>query len=168
VVPGKARRSFGRHRFASATISGGNRDRSAVNCALGLGSRAVTSGPYLQVSVERNEAYKTLKVFDTEVTVPSMTKTTASATAGYAKLFRALGDATRLEMVGLLAASKKELCVCELEAHFDLGQPTVSHHLRILREAGIVSSERRGTWVYYALERGVRQKLRGFEELLDQ
>ena len=120
------------------------------------------------MSVGCNETYKTLKVFDTEVAVPSMTKTTASATAGNAKLFRALGDATRLEMVGLLAASKKELCVCELEAHFDLGQPTVSHHLRILREAGIVSSERRGTWVYYALERGVRQKLRGFEELLCQ
>lgn len=88
------------------------------------------------------------------------------ATAGYATLFRALGDATRLEMVGLLAAHKDELCVCEVEAHFDLSQPTVSHHLRILREAGIVSSERRGTWVYYALEDGVRQKLRSFHQLL--
>jgi ArsR family transcriptional regulator len=81
-------------------------------------------------------------------------------------MFRALGDATRLEMVGLLAAQGKELCVCELEAHFELSQPTVSHHLRILREAGLVSSERRGTWVYYALEDSVRQKLRDFEEIL--
>ncbi len=97
---------------------------------------------------------------------PGPGKLRTRTTTGYAKLFRALGDATRLEMVGLLAAQKKELCVCELEAHFSLSQPTVSHHLRILREAGIVSSERRGTWVYYALEDGVRQKLRSFEELL--
>ncbi len=89
------------------------------------------------------------------------------ATAGYARLFKALGDSTRLEMVGLLAAQANELCVCELESHFDLGQPTVSHHLRILREAGIVSAERRGTWVYYSLESHVREKLRAFEALLD-
>ena len=130
-----------------------------------------------------------MKIFDTWVTLRAMAKTTATAaprrsresseaccptptklrtraTAGYTKLFRALGDATRLELVGLLAARKEELCVCELEAHFDLSQPTVSHHLRILREAGIVSSERRGTWVYYALADGVRQKLRSFDALL--
>jgi ArsR family transcriptional regulator len=69
-------------------------------------------------------------------------------------------------MVGLLAAEGKELCVCELESHFDLGQPTVSHHLRILREAGVVSGERRGTWVYYSLGPGVREKLREFDGLL--
>jgi len=90
----------------------------------------------------------------------------ARSTVRYAALFKALGDETRLEMVGLLAAQGKELCVCELESHFDLSQPTVSHHLRILREAGIVSAERRGTWVYYALERGVREKLRSFDALL--
>jgi ArsR family transcriptional regulator len=88
------------------------------------------------------------------------------ATAAYAAIFRALGDATRLEMVGLLAARGKELCVCELEGHFDLSQPTVSHHLRILREAGIVSAERRGTWVYYSLEPRVRETLRAFDALL--
>ncbi len=88
------------------------------------------------------------------------------ATEGHARLFKALGDATRLEMVGLLAARGKELCVCELESHFDLSQPTVSHHLRILREAGVVSAERRGTWVYYSLEPRVREKLHGFDELL--
>ena len=101
-----------------------------------------------------------------EVCCPGPGKLGARATAGYAKLFRALGDPTRLELVGLLAAQKKELCVCELEAHFDLSQPTVSHHLRILREAGVVTSERRGTWVYYALDEGVRQKLQSFLEVL--
>ena len=87
-------------------------------------------------------------------------------TAGYAKLFRALADETRLEMVGLLAAKGKELCVCELESHFDLSQPTVSHHLRVLRESGVVTAERRGTWVYYALDESVRGKLRAFDGLL--
>lgn len=87
-------------------------------------------------------------------------------TKPFAKLFRALGDETRLEMVGLLAAEGKELCVCEIESHFELSQPTVSHHLRLLREAGIVISERRGTWVYYSLEQSVLEKLRSFERLL--
>ena len=101
-----------------------------------------------------------------EACCPSSAKLSTRGAARYTQLFRALGDATRLEMVGLLAAQGKELCVCELESHFDLSQPTVSHHLRILREAGIVSAERRGTWVYYALERGVRERLRAFDELL--
>jgi ArsR family transcriptional regulator len=86
----------------------------------------------------------------------------------FAALFRALGDETRLEMVRQLAAQGKELCVCEIEAHFDLGQPTVSHHLRILRQAGIVTAERRGTWVYYALERGVLAQLRAFAAQLER
>ena len=102
-----------------------------------------------------------------EACCPSPGGLRGRATAGYAKFFRALGDTTRLEMVGLLAAQGKELCVCELESHFELSQPTVSHHLRILREAGVVSSERRGTWVYYSLERGAREKLQAFEDLLD-
>ena len=101
-----------------------------------------------------------------EACCPSPGRLRTRATAGYTKLFRALGDSTRLEMVGLLAAQGKELCVCELESHFNLSQPTVSHHLRILREAGVVSSERRGTWVYYSLEPGVRQKLHAFDSLL--
>ena len=88
------------------------------------------------------------------------------ATRPFARLFKALGDPTRLEIVGLLASARGELCVCDIEARFDLSQPTISHHLRILREARVVSSERRGTWVYYALEDGVGQELRRFEELL--
>jgi len=88
------------------------------------------------------------------------------ATRPFADLFCALGDPTRLEIVGLLAAEGSELCVCDIESRFDLSQPTVSHHLRILREAGVVASERRGTWVYYSLEPSVRRKVREFGELL--
>jgi ArsR family transcriptional regulator len=97
---------------------------------------------------------------------PAPGKLRARATAEYEGLFKALGDATRLYIVGLLAAKGKELCVCELENHFDLSQPTVSHHLRILREAGIVAAERRGTWIYYSLEPGLRARLEEFGDLL--
>jgi len=90
------------------------------------------------------------------------------ATQPYAPLFRALGDETRLEIVGLLAARRgKELCACEIEHHFELAQPTVSHHLKVLREAGIVTSQRRGTWVYYALDLGTVERFRAFQALLD-
>ncbi|MBK6940886.1 MAG: winged helix-turn-helix transcriptional regulator [Planctomycetes bacterium] len=83
---------------------------------------------------------------------PSGPRKVSRPTAEYAPLFKALADETRLEMVGLLAAHGREMCVCDIEAHFAVSQPTVSHHLRVLREAGIVSSERRGSWVYYVLK----------------
>jgi len=97
---------------------------------------------------------------------PNPMRLLTCATAAYTPLFRALGDETRLEIVGLLAACGQELCACEIESRFDLSQPTVSHHLRILREAGIVTAERRGTWVYYALAAGARARLRSFDALL--
>jgi ArsR family transcriptional regulator, arsenate/arsenite/antimonite-responsive transcriptional repressor len=85
----------------------------------------------------------------------------------YAGLFKALGDETRLEVLALLAAaSTRELCVCEIERHFELSQPTVSHHLRILRDANLVTAERRGTWVYYALRRDTLAQLGRFAALL--
>jgi ArsR family transcriptional regulator, arsenate/arsenite/antimonite-responsive transcriptional repressor len=77
----------------------------------------------------------------------------ARATRPYARFFKALADETRLEMLGLLAAAGTELCACDIEANFELSQPTISHHLKILREAGLVTADRRGTWVYYALDK---------------
>lgn len=90
----------------------------------------------------------------------------ASAVKNYAALFKVLGDETRLEIVGLLAAAGGELCVCEIEPRFDLSQPTISHHLRLLREAGVVTSERRGTWVYYALDPERVDAVREFHALV--
>ncbi len=67
-------------------------------------------------------------------------------------MFRALGDPVRLRLVSLIGAHQGgEMCVCDLTSAFDLTQPTISHHLRILREAGIIGRQRRGTWVYYRL-----------------
>ena len=65
-----------------------------------------------------------------------------------ATLLKAIADPVRLRLMSLIAASD-ETCVCELTGEFDVSQPTISHHLRVLREAGWVDSERRGTWVYY-------------------
>jgi ArsR family transcriptional regulator len=75
-----------------------------------------------------------------------------SAAAGLAQVFKALADPVRLRLVSLIGAHQGgEACVCELATAFNLTQPTISHHLKVLREAGIIDCERRGTWVYYWL-----------------
>jgi ArsR family transcriptional regulator, arsenate/arsenite/antimonite-responsive transcriptional repressor len=66
-----------------------------------------------------------------------------------ATVAKALGDPIRLQLVDVLRKHAGKVCVCELVPLFDLSQPTVSHHLKVLREAGIVGSERRGLWAYY-------------------
>jgi ArsR family transcriptional regulator len=66
-----------------------------------------------------------------------------------ATVAKALGDPVRLQLVDVLRRHAGKVCVCELVPLFDLSQPTVSHHLKVLREAGIVGSERRGLWAYY-------------------
>ena len=63
--------------------------------------------------------------------------------------FKDLGDPTRVRILNLLASEAREVCVCEVVESFDLSQPTISHHLRVLREAGLVDAERRGTYQYY-------------------
>jgi ArsR family transcriptional regulator len=67
-----------------------------------------------------------------------------------ARVFKALSDPVRLRLLSLIASyAGGEACVCDLTAAFDVAQSTISHHLRVLREAGLVDCERRGTWVYY-------------------
>jgi ArsR family transcriptional regulator, arsenate/arsenite/antimonite-responsive transcriptional repressor len=67
-----------------------------------------------------------------------------------AGVFKALSDPVRLRLLSLIASFEGgEACVCDLTGPFDVSQPTISHHLRVLREAGLIDCERRGTWVYY-------------------
>jgi ArsR family transcriptional regulator len=76
---------------------------------------------------------------------------TAQATA-LAPMFKALGDPVRLRLLSMIASTGGgEVCVCDLTGAFDLTGPTISHHLKVLREAGMVGCDRRGTWVYYRL-----------------
>ncbi len=79
--------------------------------------------------------------------------------AGDAALFRAVSDETRLTILGTLSGADDHVCVCDFTAGLPLNQPTVSHHLKILRDAALVTCERRGTWVYYRLAPDARQRL---------
>lgn len=80
------------------------------------------------------------------VVYPDVERAEARRMAGVAK---ALGDPIRLQLVDVLRKHAGKVCVCELVPLFDVSQPTLSHHLKKLRDAGIVDSERRGLWAYY-------------------
>ena len=72
---------------------------------------------------------------------------------------KALGDPVRIQLVDVLRKHAGKVCVCELVPLFDLSQPTVSHHLKVLRDAGLVDSERRGLWAYYYVRPGALKEL---------
>jgi len=77
--------------------------------------------------------------------------------AALAERLKAIADPTRLRMLELLAQQPAARCVCEITDQFTLHQPTISHHLRLLREAGLIAGEKRGTWSYYwATDEGKR------------
>ncbi|MFF0596191.1 ArsR/SmtB family transcription factor [Streptomyces antibioticus] len=84
--------------------------------------------------------------------------------ADLAKVFKALGDPVRLRLMSMIASRGQggEVCVCELTPAFELSQPTISHHLKLLRQAGLIDCERRGTWVYYWVLPGVLDRLAAF------
>jgi ArsR family transcriptional regulator, arsenate/arsenite/antimonite-responsive transcriptional repressor len=76
----------------------------------------------------------------------------ADRATAFAPMFKALGDPVRLRLLSMIAsAGGGEVCVCDLTGAFHLTGPTISHHLKVLREAGLVDSDRRGTWVYYRM-----------------
>ncbi|PRW63078.1 ArsR/SmtB family transcription factor [Actinopolyspora mortivallis] len=75
-------------------------------------------------------------------------------------MFKALGDPVRLRLLSLVAAhAGGEACVCDLAGAFELSGPTISHHLRVLRQAGLIDSERRGTWIFYSVRPQVLRQL---------
>ncbi|MDO3683259.1 metalloregulator ArsR/SmtB family transcription factor [Micromonospora sp. C28ISP2-4] len=84
----------------------------------------------------------------------------AQAAGAFAAAFKALGDPVRLQLMSMIASAEGgEICVCDLTPAFELTGPTISHHLRTLREAGLVDAERRGTWVYYRARPGILRQL---------
>ena len=102
---------------------------------------------------------KELRVLQPLCCGPDLPPLEPAAARDLADLFKALADPTRVAIVNRLA-SADECCVCDLTDAFELSQPTVSHHLRILRDAGIVEAERRGTWAYYRLVPDAIERLR--------
>src|SRR5262245_40258489 len=91
---------------------------------------------------------------------PAIEPLDAAESETLAARFKALADPTRVAIVNRLAATE-ECCVCDLTATFDLAQPTISHHLKVLRDSGLVESSRRGTWAYYRLVPDAVAALRG-------
>ena len=93
------------------------------------------------------------------VAYPDIERSEAERMAIVAK---ALGDPIRMQIVDVLRKHAGQVCVCELVPLFDLSQPTVSHHLKVLREAGIVGSERRGLWAYYYVNPEALEEVSGW------
>jgi ArsR family transcriptional regulator len=88
----------------------------------------------------------------------------AAEAVALARVFKALADPVRLRLLSMIAGAEGgEACVCELTVAFDVSGPTISHHLRVLREAGLIEGDRRGTWIYY---RAVSQALEAASEAL--
>jgi ArsR family transcriptional regulator len=67
----------------------------------------------------------------------------------FAVIFKALGHSVRVQILDLISQGNGEVCGCDIERHFDLTQPTISHHLKVLRDAGLITSESRGVWVHH-------------------
>ena len=93
---------------------------------------------------------------------PALTEEEALATA---ELFRALGDPARVRIVNMLATAGGEVCGCDLTDGLGLAQPTVSHHLKKLHDAGLLEREQRGKWAYYSLKRDAVAKLAAVADL---
>ena len=90
------------------------------------------------------------------LTAPALTDAEAEATA---ELFKALGDPARVRIVNMLATAAEPVCACNMIDPLRLSQPTVSHHLKKLLDAGLVDREQRGKWAYYSLKRDAVEKL---------
>lgn len=103
---------------------------------------------------------KSLPVLQPLCCGPDLPQMDLEAAQDLAAVFKALSDPTRVAIVSRLA-SGEQCCVCDLTDTFELSQPTVSHHLRILRDAGLVEAERRGTFAYYWLVPQAIERLAG-------
>jgi ArsR family transcriptional regulator len=91
-----------------------------------------------------------------------LTQSEAEATA---ELFKALGDPARVRIVNLIANARGEVCACDLKDALGLAQPTVSHHLKKLTDAGLLAREQRGKWAYFSLERDAVDKLAAIADM---
>ncbi len=81
-------------------------------------------------------------------------------------LLKALADPTRLQMVGILRRAKEPVCICDFTATFKLSQPTISHHMARLKEAGLVEVTKEGLWAYYRLRTSLDAKTRALLDTL--
>ena len=95
----------------------------------------------------------------------SATALTDREAAATAELFKVLGDPARVRIVNLIATARGEVCACDINAALELAQPTVSHHLKKLTDAGLLVREQRGKWAYFSLQRDAVEKLAAVADL---
>ena len=93
---------------------------------------------------------------------PTLSEEEAAATA---ELFKTLGDPARVRIVNLIAGAREPVCACEFNDALELAQPTVSHHLKRLTDAGLLEREQRGKWAYFSLKRDAVRKLAAVADL---
>ncbi len=88
-------------------------------------------------------------------------------TEQFASAFKALSNPVRLQILDLISQGGGQICGCDIERHFDLTQPTISHHLKVLRDAGLISSEPRGVWVAHRINPSALTALQGLLMLVN-
>lgn len=91
--------------------------------------------------------------------VPHLAPKKADDLAG---LFKAVGHPVRVQMLDILSRHGGQVCVCDVESQFELSQPTISHHLKVLRQAGLVSADQRGQWIFYRVQAEAIDRLNSF------
>lgn len=85
----------------------------------------------------------------------------AAESGGFAEAFKALSNPVRLQIIDLISQGGGQICGCDIERHFDLTQPTISHHLKVLRDAGLIYSEARGVWMFHRINTSMLTALQG-------
>jgi ArsR family transcriptional regulator len=95
-------------------------------------------------------------------TAESLIRMGESAADNWAKIFKALGNPVRVQILDILSRHGGQVCVCDLESQFNLSQPTISHHMKVLRKAGLLTTEQRGQWIFYRVQDSMVQKLTSF------
>lgn len=99
--------------------------------------------------------------------VVSHTPIDSATTSAIVDQLKAVAHPVRWRMFEIMALHLDGICVCDLESQFDLSQPTISHHLRIMREAGVVVTDQRGTWIYYSVHpEALNQFISAFAQLI--
>jgi ArsR family transcriptional regulator len=98
--------------------------------------------------------------------VKLLTPLPAQESNRYSMLFKALGDRTRLEILRMVSAQDRPLCVCDLVNHFDLSQSTISHHLKTLSDAGVLRMSRRGIWSMCEIDPNAKSLLAAVPKLI--
>jgi ArsR family transcriptional regulator, arsenate/arsenite/antimonite-responsive transcriptional repressor len=111
-----------------------------------------------------NKADPTIPIIQTDEACCAPSIMSDQEAEHFASLFKAISHPVRVKMLDIIHCADTEICVCDVEACFHLSQPTISHHLKILRDVGLIESEQRGLWVYHRIRPATFATVQGFLE----